>query len=112
MREAAILGLTLVNLSARFHARGGLFFRVNSGKVQSVDGRWIQLAPPGTADIIGSVAGRFVAVECKTVRGQQRETQKAFQDAVERAGGIYLIARDPDAVCDDLEMALNAAKAA
>lgn len=110
MRESAILALTLINLSAAFNRRG-LFMRINSGKVRTDDGRWVQLAPPGTADILGSIDGRFIAVECKTVRGQQRETQKQFQEAVERAGGVYLISNDPETVCERIKALLTPAAA-
>lgn len=36
---------------------------------------------------------RYVAFECKAERGRQSETQKAAQAAVERMGGVYVVAR-------------------
>lgn len=106
MRESEIQSRILVALCQHFNGRS-LFMRINSGKVRTEDGRWIQLAPPGTADILGTVDGRSVAVECKAARGAQRETQKKWQAAFERAGGVYLISRDPETVCAALTEAIQ-----
>lgn len=105
MREAKIQSRFLVALCSHFNGRS-LFMRINSGKIRTEDGRWVQLAPPGTADILGTVDGRFVAVECKAARGAQRETQRRWQSAFERAGGVYVISRDPNTVCADRDAAL------
>lgn len=48
----------------------------------------------GTADISATIAGRSVKIEVKIGKDRQSEAQKAYQAAVERAGGIYIIARD------------------
>lgn len=106
MRESEIQSRILVALCAHFAGRS-LFMRINSGKIRTEDGRWVQLAPPGTADILGTVDGRSVAVECKAARGAQRDTQKQWQQAFERAGGVYLISRDPGTVCQALDAALT-----
>ncbi|TWI38242.1 hypothetical protein IQ24_00380 [Paracoccus sulfuroxidans] len=102
MRESEIQSRILVALCAGFVGRS-LFMRINSGKIRNEDRRWIQLAPPGTADILGTIDGRSVAIECKAARGAQRETQKRFQAAFEKAGGVYIISKDPDRVCEDLK---------
>jgi hypothetical protein len=34
-----------------------------------------------------------MAVECKSVRGRQSASQRVFQEAVERFGGLYVLAR-------------------
>lgn len=67
----------------------------------------MQLAPPGTADILGTAWGRSVAVECKAARGAQRETQRRWQSAFERAGGVYIVSRDAEKVRADLDAALT-----
>lgn len=46
-----------------------------------------------TPDMVGKVFGRFVGVECKVDRDSQRPEQKNFQAAVEKRGGIYILAR-------------------
>lgn len=106
MRESEIQSRILVALCSGFVGRS-LFMRINSGRVKTEDSRWVQLAPPGTADILGTVDGRSVAVECKTASGAQRETQRKWQAAFERADGVYLISRDPETVCASLTAAMS-----
>lgn len=48
----------------------------------------------GTADISATIAGHSVKVEVKVCRDQQSEAQRRYQEEVEKAGGIYVIARD------------------
>lgn len=106
MRESEIQSRILVALCAGFAGRS-LFMRINSGKVKTEDGRWVQLAPPGTADIIGTIDGRSVAVECKAARGAQRESQKRWQEAFEKAGGVYVISRNAETVVDAVEKGVS-----
>jgi hypothetical protein len=47
---------------------------------------------PGTKKIFG----RFIAIEVKVGKDKQSEAQKYYQECVERAGGVYLIAHDFD----------------
>jgi hypothetical protein len=48
----------------------------------------------GTADISATIMGRSVKIEVKIGKDRQSEAQKRYQEGVERAGGIYYIARD------------------
>lgn len=48
----------------------------------------------GTADISAIIAGRSVKIEVKVCKDRQSEAQKRYQLEVEKAGGIYFIARD------------------
>lgn len=48
----------------------------------------------GTADVAAVVGGRAVKIEIKVRKDRQSEAQKAYQRAIERAGGIYYVARD------------------
>ena len=82
--------------------------RINAQKIKTEEGRWVQLAPPGTADILGAVDGRSVAVECKAAKGAQRETQQRWRSGFERAGGVYIFSRDANNVCVDLQTAILA----
>lgn len=50
----------------------------------------------GQPDIQGCLDGRWIGIEVKTEKGRQREGQKVFQAAIERAGGVYIIARSPE----------------
>ena len=93
--ETEIHNRILVALSKAFHPRG-IFWRQNAGQVRSDRGAWISLGPPGISDIVGVIDGRAVFVEVKTKTGNQRDAQRKWQAAVERAGAIYIIARSPE----------------
>lgn len=42
--------------------------------------------------------GRFLGIECKTVRGRQSPEQLAFEAMVKRMGGVYILARSVEDV--------------
>jgi hypothetical protein len=70
-----------------------LVLRVNSGKVRVARG-WMQLAPPGTPDIIGALKdGRFFAIEAKTAKGKPEESQLDWRRRADRAGLLHGEAR-------------------
>lgn len=71
---------------------GCVFWRANCGGL-SITGRPMRGNPAGTADILGVVNGRSVALEVKTSSGKQRESQAHWQAAWEAAGGLYAIVR-------------------
>ena len=48
----------------------------------------------GTADISSTILGRSVKIEVKIGKDRQSDNQKEYQEEVERAGGVYLIAKD------------------
>ena len=48
----------------------------------------------GTADISATIQGLSVKIEVKIGNDRQSEAQKQYQADVERAGGIYFIAKD------------------
>ena len=52
---------------------------------------------PGSADISATIKGRSVKIEVKIGKDRQSEAQKRYQEKIERAGGVYVIARDFDA---------------
>jgi len=70
----------------------GMFWRQNSGAAKK-GARWITIAPAGTADILGCVAGGFVALEVKREGEYQSPAQLEWQRMVESAGGIYRVVR-------------------
>ena len=67
---------------------------------------------PGASDLMLVYRGRFYGIELKTAldpvrgitKGYQSEAQRAFQDAVERAGGHYAVCRHTDDVRDALAL--------
>lgn len=93
--ESEIHNRILVALSQEFHPLG-VFWRQNAGRVKSAQGRWIALGPTGISDVVGVLDGRAVFVEVKTATGKQRDAQRKFQKAVEKAGGFYVVARSPE----------------
>ena len=102
MKEAAILSQVLLAVSQAFHP--GVFWRQNAGKVQTKEGRWIDLGPEGISDIVGFLpGGQIVFIETKTRRGRQRESQKRWQAAVEKAGGIYIVARSGEEAIEKIK---------
>jgi len=48
----------------------------------------------GSADISATNNGRSVKIEVKIGRDRQSEYQKRYQEAIEKSGGLYFIARD------------------
>lgn len=77
---------------------GALVQRNNSGLLLGANGRRVRAAMPGAADLIACIQGYFVAVECKTASGRQSSAQRRYECAVQRAGGIYLLARGAEDV--------------
>ena len=57
-------------------------------------GKWIHGAgQKGTADISATIKGLSVKIEVK-MKDKQSPDQKIYQEQVERAGGLYFVARD------------------
>ena len=52
-----------------------------------------RFAISGVSDIIAIIKGYTFYIEVKTKKGVQSKSQKAFQMAIERNGGLYFIAR-------------------
>lgn len=86
----------LMALSKRFHPHG-LFSRRVVSLLFAQDGHPVMVGKKGQADIEGMVMlpgmAYAVAVEIETkATTRQSPEQKAWQDSVQRAGGIYLMA--------------------
>lgn len=84
----------------------GFFWRNNTGaqKITSYSGnRYIRFGMRGSADIIGLVKGRFIAIEVKSPSGRQSINQSEFQRNIEKFGGIYILARTIDDVLDAIK---------
>ena len=50
----------------------------------------------GSADISATIRGRSVKIEIKFGRDRQSEAQRAYEQDVTAAGGVYIIVRDMD----------------
>lgn len=57
--------------------------------------KWIPgTSTRGSADISATINGMSVKIEVKIGKDRQSEDQKRYQEAIEKAGGLYFIARD------------------
>ncbi len=75
----------------------GMFWRQNTGTFRTMDGkRIVKVSATGVGDIMGCYRGRGVAIETKTLIGEQRKSQILFERAWVRAGGLYIVARSVD----------------
>lgn len=84
------------------------FWRCNTG-VANFRGQAVRFGVPGQPDIQGCVNGRWVGIEMKTATGRQSAAQKAFQERIEAAGGVYLIARTAESAYDQVLALLRVA---
>jgi hypothetical protein len=78
--------------------KGIFHYRNNSGAFKRDDGHFYRFGALGSPDIICVIAGQYVGIEVKAPKGKQSEHQKVFQDALEQAGGKYLLAHSLDDV--------------
>lgn len=76
----------------------GIAYRVNSqGQYDAKLGRWRKSGmKKGLPDIIAIYNGLFVGIEVKIGRDKQSEDQKLREEEIEKAGGVYYIAKEFD----------------
>lgn len=98
--ETELMQRVMVVLSAR----GALVYRRNIGFGVAQGGRAVKFGLPGQADIGGMYRGIALEVETKFGRRGQSPAQRNWQAAVERAGGVYVLARS----VEDATRALDA----
>jgi hypothetical protein len=69
--------------------------KTTAGKVIGVT--WTKgTSTAGSADISATIKGRSVKIEVKIGKDRQSDAQKRYQENIEKAGGIYYIAKDFD----------------
>lgn len=105
--ETIIQNRIRLALTARFHPHG-VFWRQNAGGALTQRGTHIPLGPTGIADLVGMLVGMGAFIEVKTDTGKQSKQQKTFQRAIEKAGGLYIIARSPEEAIAGLTAGLEA----
>jgi hypothetical protein len=86
--------IMLLILSRLHLLPASFFWRANTGVASAPGGRTIRFGVPGQADILGVYLGRFIAIEVKRPGQKQSPAQTEFQTAINRAGGIYIVATD------------------
>ena len=91
MTETDICKAILAAICKRYSGRG-LFYRRNVGAIKIAD-RYVEFGIAGQADIAGILGGDAYEIEIKSATGRQSPAQKRWQSAVERAGGVYILAR-------------------
>ena len=89
--------------------RGDCFaFRVNTAgiydPIKKVFRNPGQFSLKGTADIIGVIQGRFLAIEVKTEKGKVSKEQEAFLMKVEKMAGLAFVARSLEGVQNALSV--------
>lgn len=81
----------------RYADRGVAFWRNNSGLAEHWTERGVERVryglAPGSADLVGIVRGRFVALEIKTASGRIAPEQAQWLALVERCGGVGRVVR-------------------
>jgi hypothetical protein len=70
------------------------FLRLRACLVAITDAGAAYGIPTGWPDITAMRDdGRFIGVECKTLKGKQSEAQKMYQSLIESRGGLYFLVR-------------------
>lgn len=76
------------------------WLRINSGKIRTEWGSYVQLAPQGTPDYVAIVRNKslgisVVFIECKSDTGVLRKDQKLFKDSmIGQKDVYYLVVRE------------------
>lgn len=84
---------------------GGLPVRVDTpGLLFDAQGEKVKIGRKGQWDSCHCIKGRFVAVEIKIGHDGLKREQANFGKAVERAGGVAIVARSLDDVANRLRL--------
>lgn len=79
-------------------------WKQNTVGIRKPNGSYIPASTTGIPDILCIIKGQFVGIEVKSEKGIQTDNQKHFQNEVERAGGIYILAKSIDDVQNVLHL--------
>lgn len=61
----------------------------------------------GSSDIKATINGRMVAIEVKYKKDKQSDAQKEYQELIEKAKGVYYIAKDFDSFVEWYDNYIN-----
>jgi hypothetical protein len=76
---------------------GGISVPYTVGTFRAMDrDRPVRIGTPGVSDILACINGKFYGIEVKVNRDKQRPEQASFQAAIEKAGGVYVLAKFSD----------------
>jgi predicted Holliday junction resolvase-like endonuclease len=108
MNEATIMNHIRIAISPF-----GTYFRINTGKGKTYDGRHFDTGTPqGYSDLtgftrVGNLAV-FTAIEIKTGKGRTTLEQERFLEHIKKNGGIAFVARSTEEVIEKLTHAITA----
>jgi hypothetical protein len=77
-------------------------WRNNTGAFKTESGGFYHFGTPGSPDIIAVHEGRVYGIEVKGPNGKLRPAQEEFKVSLEKAGGIYIVARSTKDAIDAL----------
>ena len=78
---------------------------VLGGKRTIGSGQWIKSgSTPGSADISATVNGKSIKIEVKFGKDRMSDAQWKYKEMIERAGGVYIIARDFDSFLEEFDV--------
>ena len=87
-------------ISSQGQYREGKKIDVGTGEIaytKQLPGKWTPgQGTKGTADISATIRGRSVKIEVKYGKDIQSDAQKQYQEMIEKAGGVYIIAKSFD----------------
>ena len=87
-------------ISSQGQYREGKKIDVGTGEIaytKQLPGKWTPgQGTKGTADISATIKGRSVKIEVKYGKDVQSDAQKQYQEMIEKAGGVYIIAKTFD----------------
>lgn len=85
-----------INSTGRYLDNSKVVSDVLGTKKRIGSGKWIPgTRTKGTADISATIRGKSVKIEVK-MKDRQSPDQKAYQEAIEKAGGLYWICHSMD----------------
>jgi hypothetical protein len=73
-------------------------YRNNSSSFVDSQKHFYRFGAVGSPNIVCVIKGQYLGIEVKAPKGKQSEHQKAFQQALEAAGGRYVLAYSLDYV--------------
>lgn len=85
-------------------------YRNNTGGFTNPKGHFYLFGALGSPDIVAVVRGIYIAIEVKSTGGKQSDHQKAFEENLTKAGGVYILADSIEtflAQFDDLMLAFQ-----
>ena len=77
-------------------------YRNNSGAFKDATGHLYRFGAVGSPDIVCVKGGKYIGIEVKGPKGRQSTGQVAFQEALQKAGGEYILAHELEDVTSKL----------